>query len=181
MEDLIIRYPPYLREYEEIQEISRLLSPVYRKLYEDVARVGGDRFPSTMSLPAIERWESILGIIPFAADTLDDRRFRIDARINEHIPFTEKWLKLKLEQFVGADGYLMDLDTSERVLHIKLTVDNKSHYNTVEDFLQRIVPADVIIILEQLYNTYGDIENSGMTYGELESYTYQQIREDPIF
>lgn len=181
MEDIIIRYPLYLQEFEEFQELSRLLSPELRKFYEEIKRVSDDRFTKTMSLQAILRWEGILDLTPLAADSLDDRRFRIRVKLDEMLPFTETWLRNQLTSLLGADGFTLLINPIGESIDVKVAVANRSNYDTVANFLERVVPLQMIITLTQLYNTYLDIENSGMSYGDLDAYTYQQIREDIIF
>jgi hypothetical protein len=132
-----------------------------------------------MSLSAIERWESILGINPFADDTIEDRRFRVDSRINERLPFTEKWLNNRLSYFVGNDGFTVDVDPENMHLTVKLDVGNKSHYRTIEEFLERTVPLNMTIDFVQLYNRHGEIEDAGHSHCSLSFFTHQEIREDP--
>lgn len=179
MEDIIHLYPEWIRGNLEIQNISNACSPILRRLLGDINQLSLDAHILTASADTISEWESILGITPYATDSLETRRFRVYVRINEMLPFTETWLRNQLTTLLGADGFTMNLNAEALTLDVKISVNNQSNFETVKDFLERVVPLNVVFTVVQLYNKYGDIKRAGLTYGQLSQYTYRQIRTDP--
>ncbi|WNY26182.1 putative phage tail protein [Methanolapillus millepedarum] len=177
VEELITRYPPFLQAYQEYNQISNGATPLLRIAYAEAQRVARDRYIDTASKYAIERWEKILHITPYGTDTLDIRRFRVKARKNERLPYTERFLGQQLASLCGPTGYSMTIEPAECTMHVKITVGNIRNFETVQDFLERTVPLNIDITLTQLYNKHGEIRNKGFTHGDLSAYTHKEIRE----
>lgn len=179
IEDIINQLPEWERDNYELQVISDAFSPILRELESDILQLSMDRFIETASEDTISRWEKLLGITPYATDSLDTRRFRVIVRKRERLPFTETWLKNQLETLLGADGFTMNLDPTNLTLDVKISVNNQSNFETVKDFLERVIPLNVVFTVVQLYNKHGDIKRAGMTHRQLSQYTHRQIRTDP--
>jgi hypothetical protein len=136
-----------------------------------------DQFISTTE-KAIQRYESMLGIIPKGTDTLEDRRFRILALYNKQLPYTRIVLEQNLTTFCGKNGYKLFLDYSSKVLTVKIALTAKSMYDTVKSYLEGVVPMNLIIDLILLYNQYKLLKQ--FTHKQLNEFTHKQLREDVI-
>ncbi|MDR2943628.1 MAG: YmfQ family protein [Methanosarcinales archaeon] len=179
VQELITLYPPFLQEFAEIQEISRLITPELRRMNSEIQRVKNDHFNNRMSLQAIEHWERILLISPRPIDTIADRRFRILTRRLDRLPYSEKWLRSQMDSLLSADGYTFELSPENQTLVVKIHIENQSRFETVRELLERVVPLDIAIDVEQLYNKHMEIEDAGYRHCSLEAYTHRQIQEDP--
>lgn len=169
--------PPVLQEIIEIKilmtgndtenmELSRAIEDLYK-----------DQFIS-ITEQAIQRYESMLGIIPKGTDTIEDRRFRVLAIYNKQLPYTRIVLEQNLSTFCGKNGYKLFLDYDSNVLTVKIALTAKSMYDTVKSYLEGVIPMNLIIDLILLYNQYKLIKQ--FTHRQLKEFTHNQLREDVI-
>ena len=103
-------------------------------------------------------------------DDLDFRRFRILSKLNEQLPYSFKTLELQLQTLCGEDGYKMMLRNENYTLIVRIGLTVKNQFDEVNNTLRRYVPANIVIDLSLLYNTYK----------ELERYTYLDLREEVL-
>lgn len=128
---------------------------------------------------ACSRWEKILGIEPPGTATLEDRRYAIYLKFFDARPYTWNNLSILLDEVLGSHNqYLIERDVTKKTLTVRLFLESLHQMDSVKDFLDQIVPADMILLIDQYFNRYSEIENTGKTYSDLESYTYEQLRID---
>lgn len=172
----------YLPEFmQELKEIEVLLNAenedivAYKKSIEEV-------FKNQYFLEAEGEWlkhfEDMLGIVPKLTDSLETRRFRIFARFNESLPYTEITLNRQLETLCGKGGYKMTLVYSEYKLVVKIALISKGMFDEVNKMLRKIAPANLIVDLTLLYNQHLHFE--GMTHEEMEKYRHIDLREEVV-
>lgn len=137
-----------------------------------------DQFIIDATENGVSRWEKILGIVPKATLTLDERKFTILTRINEQLPFTITTLKEQLKSLCGADGYVVELEANVYTLIVKVALVAVQNYNDVQQLLNRIVPANLVIQLSIIYNTHEVLH--AFTHGELHAYTHYQLRNEVL-
>lgn len=176
MDRKLIEYLPlYVRDYKEIQEIMKTDELEISEMWKCLEGLLNDQFVQVSTDAGLARWETILGIIPKNTDTFDERRFRILARLNEQLPYTVPTINEQLSSLCGKDGYLFLLDNDNYSITVKLALSNKNNFEDVMDYLRRVVPANMEIIISLLYNTYNIL--SQFTHSQLSRYTYAQLRE----
>lgn len=128
---------------------------------------------------ACRRWEAILGIEPSGSATLEDRRYAIYLKFFDARPYTWSNLDELLGEVLGSeDSFLIERDVTAKTIHIRIFLESVNMMDSVEAFLDEIVPADMIMTITAYFNRYGEIEDSGKTYAQLESYTYAQMAND---
>ena len=176
--DILDYLPPVIADTTEFQNIANAENPTINNLWAAHDTVMDNQFISTLNENGCKRWEKILNIIPMGTDTLEDRRFRILAYINADIPYTYRQLESMIENLCGADGYKMVLKNNEYKLIVRIAISVSKQFSEVQKLLKRVVPANLLIDLELLYNQYKNYE--GKTHGELAVYTHQQLREEVI-
>ena len=142
------------------------------KLIEELLN---DQFVSEATNKGLSRWERILNIIPKNTDTLNERRFRILVKLNEQLPYTVKTIREQLDVLCGINGNQLKLDNDGYVVTVKLEKENKNNFQDVRDYLRKVVPANMEIIVGLLYNTYGIL--SKFSHKQLSTYTYAQLKE----
>ncbi len=142
-----------------------------------IEKLYNDQFISTTE-KAIKRYEDMLGIVSKGTDTLEDRQFRILAVYNKQLPYTKTVLERNLANFCGNNGYHLNLDYVNKILTVKITLIAKSMFNTVKDYLEAVIPLNLIVELSLLYN-----QNKMFTqyaHEELKKWTHNQLREEVI-
>ena len=93
--------PEVLKNVRELDAIMDAENPEIEDLWQACEDCMNDQFISEATENGIERREKMLGITPFATDTLDDRRFRLLSRYMEDIPYTRKSLINMLTSLCG--------------------------------------------------------------------------------
>ena len=137
-----------------------------------------DQFIETLTDNGCKRWEKILDIKPRDTDTLQVRRFRIKARINEDLPYTWRALEKVLDTMCGKGAYAMTLYNEEYRLVILLELTVKKLFDEVEQSVKRMIPANLILDVRLRYNTWGQVKV--LTWGDLKNRTWKDVKEEVL-
>jgi len=175
---LIDYLPQVLKDVREYKSIVAAEEPELVDLWTTLESALNDNFINDATENGVLRLESILKIIPKAADTLEDRKFRIKARFNEQLPYTFRTLEERLTTLCGEDGYTCELFNDTYTLKVRIELVVKGQYDAVDDLLERIVPANLVIDLDLRYNQHLTLAN--FTHAELSIYTHKQLRDEVI-
>lgn len=170
--------PPILKGITELIAICNADDIEIDVLWSDIDVAYRDVHITTGSITTIERWEGIMGIAPKVSDTLEDRRFRILARINPKLPYT--WLNLQalLDVLVGVGNYELIRDVAAKHLSLRIGLSSKSMQQTIAELIEDVSPQNMTIFIDLLYNAYEDLRP--YTHGMLRSKTHEQLRSDPL-
>lgn len=175
---LIDYLPPVLKEYVEFQALMGAEQTEAEYLWNAADRAFQDFFLAELTENGIQRWESILQIIPYASDSLSERRTRIRAKLSEQLPFTLPMLHAQLQALCGPGNYVIALTPSIYLLEVKIALVSKSNFKDVEQLLEKMVPANIKVELSLLYNRYEQL--SELTHAGLAERTHKEIREEVI-
>ena len=170
--------PKVISDTSEFQSISASENPQINNLWASHEDVFNNQYITSLDEAGCSRWENILNITALGTDTLDDRRFRILAYVNADIPYTYKQLENMIENLCGSNGYTMELNNNDYKLIVRIAISVSKQFSEVEKLLKRVVPANILIDLELLYNQYKNYKTK--TYGQLSAYKHKQLREDVI-
>lgn len=176
--DILDYLPKVVAETAEFKSIAASENPQINQMWAAHQKVANNQFVNSLDETGCSRWEKILNITPMGTDTLDDRRFRIAAYINADIPYTYRRLENMIETLCGENCYTMELQPNEYKLIIRIALAVSKQFSEVEKLLKRVVPANILIDLELLYNQYKNYKTK--TYGQLSVYKHKQLREDVI-
>lgn len=176
--DLLKYQSPIIQQIREFKAIANVENTKHEAVWQAVEDAINDQFANTLTDNGCKRWESIMQIEKKDTDDISFRRFRILSRLNEQLPYTYRVLALQLRTLCGEGEYSMELQNEDYTLVVKVALSAKDEYNDVSATLRRYVPANIVIDLSLLYNTYEMIEP--FTYEDLETITYQDIREEVL-
>ena len=152
MERKLIEYLPYVvRDYSEFQGLTAGEQPEFEQAWNRADELLDNQFVLTAGNLGLSRWEEILGIVPKATDTLDDRRFRVLTRLNEELPYE---------------------------LIVKIGLAAKRNFSDVEALLERVSPENLILSLSQLYNTHAELAR--FTHAQLAAYPHHDLRNEVL-
>ena len=175
--NLIEYLPPVLQEFEEFKELFKAEQQKIDELWEMIYNVLNEASIDTAENVGLKRWETILNITPLDTDTVEVRRMRIHARLGEDVPYTWNNLKKMLGSLCGEDGYTLELKNKEYTLVIKVALKSKKLKDEVMTMCERVVPANLILDIDLLYNTYELIKT--ITW-EAATKTWQQMRDEVL-
>ena len=165
-----------MREFDEIQAIMATEQKNCEELWEAITRILKDSFIYEATEYGIKRWEQIINLKPKDTDTLEIRKFRIIAKINEEMPYTYKKLEKQLETLCGKYGYQLSIDQQLYVLKVRVALTARQKVDEVEALLDRIVPCHLIIDINLMYNQHKTLIKQ--THKMLHQYTHKQLREE---
>lgn len=151
MERKLIHYLPYaVREFAEFKGITTGEQPEFELAWSLTEELLDNQFVYTAGDYGLSRWESMLEITPKATDTLEERRFRILARLGELLPYTMTWLRTTLKALCGQDNFSVFMEEGSYLLSVTVTdaVRKKSEY--VAEMLERVVPVNIVFQVRHL-------------------------------
>lgn len=137
--------------FKDILEFNRLLETEEIELEaveNSIRSVRNNCFIQTADENTILLYEKRFGI-SYQGETLDYRKSRILQRYNTVVPFTIGFLKNRLAELYGADGYILLVNSKTCLLTIKVTSDRYGALNLLYDLLWDIIPAHIQIIASQ--------------------------------
>lgn len=170
-------WPLVIKRILEFEKIADAENPEINNLWTAHKDVLDNQFIKTLTEEGCKRWENILNIVPMGTDTLDDRRFRILARINADLPFTFRQLENMLYALCG-DDYTCELINNDYKLVVRLALGVRRQYDEVSSLLKKVVPANLLIDLDLLWNQYLLLEP--FIHEDLEPYTHEELREENL-
>lgn len=171
---LIDYLPEYMQEYVEMRQVMLGQQPDVDAFHEGVDRVWNNQFLSDADEYGVGRWETILAITPKATDTLDERKFRIQAWWTQELPYTLPKLNEMLEALCGAGNYNVIMDNRNYRITIKLGI--AEHYSDVASLLERVCPANLACDVLVMFNTHNTL--AAFTHSQLAAMTYEQLKTE---
>lgn len=135
-------------------------------------------FISTAYEYGVERYESIMDILPTPTETLEQRKFNILVKLNEQLPYTMKSLAVQLEELCGVDGYQLILDAENYTLEVKIAISVVSNFDAVCEMIAEVIPCNLISIISLMYEQYSNL--TVYTHGYLADYSHQSIRNEEV-
>lgn len=173
--ELINYLPEFLREIQEFKAIAKAEQPEFEKAWAEKDQIIENAFILTQDEASAKRWESKLGITPGANETLSDRNFRILARAQESLPFTERTFRKMLLALVNSENeFDLTIDSDNYSVEIIIALTSSEKLAEVKALAERIVPANMLLTVDLMYATHGML--SRMTHGEMHGYTHEQLK-----
>ena len=170
-----IKYlPELLQPIQDFQGLNDAYKAELKDLYEACAALFDDQFISTASETILAKWENHLGILPNATDTLDERRFRILAKLNDTPPYTERYLKNKLVELCSDGEFELEIDIPNYTVSVGVTVNSLANTDTIYAWLRELLPANLLLSVYQLMARHYELTK--YTHEELAQYTHDQIK-----
>lgn len=176
--DLSRYWMPPLRDLKEFKEIAKAEEPEIRLLLDAMERALNNLYIESADEYGIQRFEKLLSIYPEAEDTLEVRRFRVQTKWNDQIPYTEMELRDRLNSLCGAGGYELNISYSEYKVAVLVALKNKESLPMVSELLDRLIPCNMVVTLDLMFNIYDWLTNS--TYSKLSTYTYEALKSETI-
>ena len=167
--------PEIIRSIPDIKKIYEINADQEVVLDASVNALFDDIFLETMDETKTARWEKMLSIIPLDTDTLSERRFRIQTRVLERMPYTYRVILRKL-QTLCPGGVDWTVDTEKQLIIVRVALASKNMRADVDELLDNVLPLNMEYTLIILYNTYAMLAKH--TNGNLKQFTHQQMRDD---
>lgn len=172
--------PHCVRDIRELRAITDAEEMELTAYFGHIEQALRNIFIADADEDGIARFETMLGISPRATDTLEERRFRIQAKFGKQPPYTIRRLRSMLATLCGEGNFSAEIENGSYVLTVKLGVAAARNFEDVETMLGQVVPQNISFTLAQLYNTHEDIKAKAYTHGGLHELTHSHIRTEEI-
>lgn len=144
MDKLINYLPPFMQEYEEMQEImgteQRLMEPLEITMME----ILDNNFILTANEWGIKKYEKFLNIKPVPEDTLETRRMKVLSRWNNFVPYTWRVL-IKRMKFICRNDYKLLPDFNHYKLGIRVWLEECGKADALDHLLRCMMPANILL------------------------------------
>lgn len=172
--DLNTYLPKALKDVAEFKAIADVETEQTKDIWTACETAMDDQFLDTANVSGVERREKMLGIVPYATDTLADRKFRLASYYSTDVPYTRPKLVEMLVTLCGTNGFVLTYGTHS--VDVKVALGVAKQADVVKELLERILPANMVFNVGLLYATWGSLNLK--TWSELSSKTWQQVKEE---
>lgn len=171
-----------LKDYIEFEEIAAAEDPQFEKLYELISKWNNNFYPKTADKDGIALFEQLLNITPLPNEDLEDRRYRVIAKLNAKLPYTEVQLRRILGGILGYDGF--SLTVKDLILTVSLAEENNNKIQIIFELLKEIVPMNILIVIHQFILkrfkvSYGGCVKVGNRV-RISPYRQEEVQEEGI-
>lgn len=149
------------------------MQPEIEKLWEAVDKVMNNRFIDSATNEGISVLESEYGITPKIRD-LDTRKFVLLTKWHENPLNSYRCVYNKLESLCGEENFHMSITGFN--LYVELALEISEKYDAVVKMLKEIVPANIVITVQIMYNKHDALK--GFTHTELKAFTHERLRKE---
>lgn len=146
--ELVSYLPPYLQEYEQQNAALTAENPEFILVWNAVDKVLYNEFIATADEYGISRFEDMLGILPFAEDTLESRRTRIQSRWFTSIPYTMKSLLTKLITLCGKNNFTVTKQFEKYQIRIETNLELFGQVDELENIVSKMFPCNTVPVLD---------------------------------
>lgn len=161
MAKLIDYLPDILTDFYEFRNLLSAEDPEFDRIDDLLYKWRENLFPRTADLEGIERFERLLKIQPIPGDTLESRRFRVIAKLNTRLPYTEIQLRKMLAAICGWEGFT--LTVKDLVVLVALTEGSGAKIQIVYEMLREVIPMNLLIEIHQLLRSYMELRVAAAT------------------
>jgi hypothetical protein len=168
--------PRHLARMQEWQEICKAYDYLLKEAFQALEDLHANMSIYTLTEDGCSMWEKILGIKAKKSDTLEERRYRIQAYWAQELPYTVLKLSEMLRSLCGNDSYKIVGDFPNYKITIKLGIANQKNYGEVEDLLERVLPANLERYIEIMFNTHAAL--GAYTHEHLATMTHERLRTE---
>ena len=176
MADTMELYPDIMKEIREFKALAVVCDEAIDKAEKEIKRVYDEQFITNADGEGLSCYERITGAARGDNDSLEERRFRLMARLAENAPYTIRALNGYLTMLCGKDGYTLERNTGECSITVKVALTSKKNLNAVKTLLERILPVNMVYTAELLYNQW--LTFGGKKWGELTQISWREMREE---
>ena len=176
MERKLIDYlPQCVQDFQEVKAIMNAEQTHVEKAWTDTQDVMNDQFIVDATENGVKRWENILSIAPKSTSTLDERKFNIQTRLNEQLPYTVKSLENMLFSLCGENGYKLKVDPGNYEIIVKLALYNANNIESINNLLDKMIPANMTKHVSA-FNNHKLL--SEFTHEQLAAFTHKELVEE---
>ncbi len=160
--NLLSHLPQYVQEYREIQEIMNAQISDVQAVCDETEIVKNNQFVMSCDEDGITRFEELFGLFPNIYDDLSARILRVLSYCVDGLPYTLRYLRMKLDSIFGVGEYELETDFSNYTMKINVNTMLSSQIEVLEEIVSSMVPANIVT---EIYNTAKRGKNNEIRFG----------------
>lgn len=141
-------YPPTVNDFEEFIEIGKVENSNFNRVRIELLQLFSMRFVHDTDEVGIARWEKMLKLKRRASDSLETRRVRVLAKINNKLPYTWRTLNQLLTSIFGEGNYHINLDPQEYIIELLIPSEH-SYYRELLEILEPMIPLNIYLMIAE--------------------------------
>lgn len=146
MDRKLINYLPYaIRDFAEYQGITTGEQPEFELAWDAHEEVFVNQFVDTALDYGLSRWEKMLHITPKGTDTLESRRARIKAKLNNFIPYTIRAFVRMMGAISNGEPFSVSIEPGTYILSITTSWTTSGQIEGLDYLIKYIIPCNLAI------------------------------------
>lgn len=170
--------PQIIKDTKEIESLMSAEEPDIERLWLDIEDTFKDQYFMEATQEGLRHYEKMLSIIPKLTDDIETRRLRLLARYNETLPYTQITVDNHIKTLCGDGNYSFKVVFYEYAAIVRIELVSKRMFNEVRDYLRRVLPANLLLDIDLIYNQHLTFEK--ITHREMNKYRHIDLREEVI-
>ena len=138
--------PEYEQGIFEFQEIARVENNELTAMKTQKIKVLDNQFVLTADKDGLLMFENLYGIIAKNTDTINFRHERILSRMQSESVYTERFLRMQLDNLIGEGLYTLDFDYNAYTITLNSAAESQSYAQEVALLVSKIKPANMLFI-----------------------------------
>ena len=138
--------PDYYREVQEMNDILRAEDALFLILRNEFNSGKANQFIKTADTNGLAIFESILGIVPVADESVESRRSRVLSRWINITPYTHNSLVRRLASLQGNLNFDIEYDLAGYRLSIRTNLEMPGQVDELDFALVEMIPANLELI-----------------------------------
>ncbi len=166
--------PEFMREFREINEISKPENKVIYDEWKRFSNVEKTQWLKTADSDGLKRYEDMFDISG-GGNSDDVRRAALLVKYNNNFIYTYYSFQTYLDTVCGgSDDYDFEVIYDEYTVNISLGLKKKFLYNTIKDYARYIIPANMTLNVKLKYNKHQNYIN--VTHRYMSKYSHFDLR-----
>lgn len=142
---MLFEAPEQVRQIKELGILYDMTDTIGQQLMSDMERLKQNQFLATATKESIEAYEQMLGITKDVNDTLESRRFRVQSKVYQTLPYTTQILRKMLNALCGEHNYKLNIDLENQMLTCLISEKYKKHFQDIVNLLEDIIPMNLFV------------------------------------
>lgn len=138
--------PDYYREIQEMNDIMRAEDALFLMLEKEFNAGKANQFIKTADTNGLAIFESILGIVPVADESVESRRSRVLSRWINITPYTHNSLVRRLASLQGNYNFDIDYELDVYRLSIRTNLELPGQVDELDYALVEMIPANLELV-----------------------------------
>jgi len=168
-QELLAELPGFYEPIRDFRVIVQAEGEQFDRLQADLEDQLAQRFVGSATW-GLEAWERELSITPPAGQPIEQRRAVVRSRMRGYGKFTGRLLKSVAEAYDnGTVDVSFDPASSTFTVTFVSTRGIPANVNDALSAITEIIPAHLLVAFRFTYLTFGELDSSGQTFGDLKS------------